>query len=186
MKYRAAATVGDELVIEGSLVAADNDLGRSRWRFLITAAADPSRVFVSAEVTLSWRGAAGVLPLPPRWSAPLSVGRGPGGKPVELLSVANTELLQPLPEEYTQSPKSMEVVVWSDDLEGGEGGRGELSTRALLNYFERIRTLSLGRGPDGELGLRRLHREGVSVVVRLLFVFTFALVKNVVFAHRSR
>ncbi|CAN0395531.1 unnamed protein product [Laminaria digitata] len=63
MKYRAAATVGDELLVEGNLVAVDSELGRSRWRFRITAAADPSRVFVSAEVTLSWLGAARVLPL---------------------------------------------------------------------------------------------------------------------------
>ena len=169
MKYRAAATVGDELVIEGNLVVADNDLGRSRWRFVITSAADPSRVFVSAEVTLSWRGAAGAVSLPPGWSAPLSAGRRPGGKSVDLLSVANMGLLHPLPDEFTRSPKNMEVVVWSDDLEGGGGRGGELSIRALLNYFERIRTLSLGRGPDGELGLRRLHREGVSVVVSCFF-----------------
>ena len=78
MKYRAAATVGDELLVEGSLAAVDNELGRSRWRFQISAAADPSRVFVSAEVTLSWLGAAGMLPLPPGRGAPLSAGAGPG------------------------------------------------------------------------------------------------------------
>lgn len=110
------------------------------------------------------------MPLPPGRNAPLSAGAGPDGKAVER-SFADTRLLQPLPDDYAQSPKSIEVVVWSDDLAGGEGGgRGGLSIRALLNYFERIRTLSLGRGPDGELGLRRLHREGVSVVVRDFFL----------------
>lgn len=93
--------------------------------------------------------------LPPGLSAP---------REAELVgSRADTQLLQPLPESFADSPKTLDVVAWSDDFEGGGGGK--LSTRAVLNYFERIRTLSLGQGPDGELGLVRLHREGISIVV---------------------
>lgn len=150
MKYRAAASLGEVVACSGDLVSSvEGDC--SRWRFELTDAADPSRVFVSAEATVSWPGGAALPPgttvCPPsndRTTAP-----------------AATQLLQPLPEPFADSPKTLEVVVWSDDLDGG----GELSIRALLNYFERIRTLSLGRDPDGELGLMRLHREGVSVVV---------------------
>lgn len=153
MKYRAAATLGEKVVVEGNLLSCDSADGCSRWRFHITAEEDPARVFVSAEATLSWPG---VGMLPPGLSAP---------REAELIdSRADTQLLQPLPEGFADSPKTLDVVVWSDDLEGRGGGK--LSTRAVLNYFERIRTLSLGRGQDGELGLMRLHREGISIVVR--------------------
>lgn len=155
MKYRAAATIGEGIAVEGNLVSSDSDTGRSRWSFELSDVADPSRVFVSAEATVSWPGDLAL----------------PGGTTVNIPPIAEgraaqikTRLLQPLPETFTDSRKTLEVVVWSDDLDGG----GNLSIRALLNYFERIRTLSLGRGPGGELGLVRLHGEGVSVVVRVL------------------
>lgn len=162
MKYRAAATLGETAIVEGSLVSCDTTHGRSRWRFKISAA-DPSRVFVSAEVTLSWPGEAEALPH--GWRAPPGAGLTLDNTLVES-RVADTQLLHPLPETFVDSPKILEVVVWSDDLEGTGGEGGDLSVRALLNYFERIRTLSLGRDVDGELGLMRLHREGVSIVVR--------------------
>lgn len=150
MKYRAAATLGERVVCSGNLVSSDEG-ERSRWRFELSDAADPSRVFVSAEAVVSWPG--GVALPPGKKASPPSAER--------TAAPADSRLLQPLPEAFADSPKTLEVVVWSDDLDGS----GELSIRALLNYFERIRTLSLGRGPNGELGLMRLHREGVSVVV---------------------
>ncbi len=156
MKYRAAATLGEVIACDGSLVAC-LDEERSRWRFELTDAADPSRVFVSAEAIVSWPGD---VALPPG----TTVGPPPTAAERTASARAEPQLLEPLPEGFADSPKSLEVVVWSDDLDGG----GELSIRALLNYFERIRTLSLGRGADGELGLARLHREGVSVVVSAL------------------
>ncbi|CAM9426944.1 unnamed protein product, partial [Scytosiphon promiscuus] len=152
MKYRVAATLGKEIAVQGSLVSSDSDSGRSRWSFELSDVADPSRVFVSAEATVSWPGD---LALP----AETTVTIPPGAE--RRTTQAEMQLLQPLPETFTDPPKTLEVIVWSDDLDSG----GNLSIRALLNYFERIRTLSLGRGPDGELGLMRLHREGVSVVV---------------------
>lgn len=155
MKYRAAATLGEVVACDGSLVARIDE-ERSRWRFDLTDAADPSRVFVSAEAVMSWPGD---VALPPGTTVSIPPSGGPTATGPE-----ETKLLQPLPEGFADSPKTLEVVVWSDDLDGG----GELSIRALLNYFERIRTLSLGRGSEGELGLMRLHREGVSVVVRAL------------------
>ncbi|CAM9784829.1 unnamed protein product, partial [Hapterophycus canaliculatus] len=153
MKYRAAATLGEEIAVKGSLVSSDGDSGRSRWHFELSDVADPSRVFVNAEATVSWPGD---LALPAR----AMMATPPGAE--RRMSQTEMQLLQPLPVTFTDSPKTLEVVVWSDDLDSG----GNLSIRALLNYFERIRTLSLGRGPDGELGLMRLHREGISVVVR--------------------
>lgn len=154
MKYRAAATLGEEIAVQGILVSCDSKGEHSRWRFELTDAADESRVFVSAEAIVSWPGGAG---LPPGAAV-----RTPSAEVEQTTKQADTQLLQPLPEAFADSPKTLEVIVWSDDLDGG----GELSIRSVLNYFERIRTLSLGRGPDGELGLMRLHREGVSVVVR--------------------
>lgn len=157
VKYRAAATLGEEIAVQGALVSCDDSSsgdGRSRWRFELAAASDPSRVFVTAEATVSWPGSAAMPP-------GVAVGKLPSAEP----TTTGTELLQPLPEAFTDSPKTLKVVVWSDDLDGGRN----LSIRAVLNYFERIRTLSLGRGKDGELGLMRLHREGVSVVVRFFF-----------------
>lgn len=151
MKYRAAATIGEVVACTGNLLSSSEG-ERSRWQFELSDAADSSRIFVSAEAVVSWPGG---VALPP----------GTGVSPPnaeQTTALTDHQLLQPLPEAFADSPKSLEVVVWSDDLDGG----GELSIRALLNYFERIRTLSLGRGPDGELGLMRLHREGVSVVVR--------------------
>lgn len=150
MKYRAAATLGEVVACDGNLVSSGQD-ERSRWRFELSDAANPSRVFVSAEAVVSWPGG---VALPPGTTLKTPSTERPTVQ-------AETQLLEPLPEPFADSPKTLEVVVWSDDLDGG----GELSIRALLNYFERIRTLSLGRGPDGELGLMRLHREGVSVVV---------------------
>ncbi|CAM9937215.1 unnamed protein product [Ectocarpus fasciculatus] len=156
VKYRAAATLGEEIAVQGTLVSCDDDGGsgggRSRWRFELAAASDPSRVFVTAEATISWPGGAAMPPGVAESKLPSSAE--PRTTDAELLP-------QPLPEAFTDSPKTLKVVVWSDDLDGG----GNLSIRAVLNYFERIRTLSLGRGQDGELGLMRLHREGVSVVV---------------------
>lgn len=155
MKYRAAATIGEVVACTGILLSSSEG-ERSRWKFELSDAADPSRVFVSAEAVVSWPEGVAVPP-GARVGAP---------SPERTTALADSQLLQPLPEAFADSPKSLEVVVWSDDLDGG----GELSIRALLNYFERIRTLSLGRGPDGELGLVRLHREGVSVVVSDCFV----------------
>ncbi|CAB1109740.1 unnamed protein product [Ectocarpus sp. CCAP 1310/34] len=155
VKYRAAATLGDEIAVQGTLVSCDDSSsggGRSRWRFELAAASDPSRVFVTAEATVSWPGGAAMPPGVAVIKLPRSA---------EPTMSDDTELLQPLPEAFTDPPKALKVVVWSDDLDVG----GNLSIRAVLNYFERIRTLSLGRGQDGELGLMRLHREGVSVVV---------------------
>eukprot|EP00752_Nemacystus_decipiens_P001401 g1386.t1 len=151
MKYRAAATLGEVVACTGNLLSSGEG-ERSRWKFELSDAADPSRVFVSAEAVVSWPGG---VALPPG----TRVG-APSGE--RTTARAESQLLQPLPEAFADSRKSLEVVVWSDDL---DGGGGELSIRAVLNYFERIRTLSLGSGPDGELGLMRLHREGVSVVV---------------------
>lgn len=157
MKYRAAATLGEEIAVLGSLVSCDSEGEHSRWRFELTDAADQSRVFVSTEAILSWPSGAALPPGATVRTLPSAEGAK------RTMTPANTQLLQPLPEAFAASPKALEVVVWSDDLDGG----GELSIRSVLNYFERIRTLSLGRGPDGELGLVRLHREGVSVVVRV-------------------
>lgn len=157
MKYRAAATLGEEIAVLGILVSFDSEREHSRWRFELTDAADQSRVFVSTEAIISWSNA-GALPPGAR------VHTLPSTEEAErTMAPADTQLLQPLPKAFADSPKALEVIVWSDDLDGG----GELSIRSVLNYFERIRTLSLGRGPDGELGLVRLHREGVSVVVSL-------------------
>lgn len=156
MKYRAAATLGEVIACDGSLVACLGE-ERSRWRFELTDAADPSRVFVSAEAIVSWPGNVALPPGTTVSTPPTAADRTASAR-------AETQLLEPLPEGFLDSPKTLEVVVWSDDLDGG----GELSIRALLNYFERIRTLSLGHGADGELGLVRLHREGVSVVVSAL------------------
>lgn len=150
MKYRAAATLGEVVSCTGNLVSSGRG-ERSRWQFELYDAVDPSRVFVTAEAIVSWPGGTA---LPP--------GTTVGAPSAErTTSQADSQLLHPLPEAFADSPKTLEVIVWSDDLDGG----GQLSIRALLNYFERIRTLSLGRGPDGEMGLMRLHREGVSVVV---------------------
>lgn len=150
MKYRAAAALGDVVACSGNFVSSSEGES-SRWQFELSDAANPSRVFVSAEAVVSWPEG---MALPP--------GTTPSAPSAERTAApADSQLLQPLPEAFADSPKTLEVVVWSDDLDGS----GELSIRALLNYFERIRTLSLGRGPDGELGLMRLHREGVSVVV---------------------
>lgn len=155
MKYRAAATLGEEIAVQGRLVSCDSEGEHSLWRFELTDAADQSRVFVSAEAIVSWPGG---VALPPGATVRTSLS----AETARTTTQANTQLLQPLPEAFADTPKTLEVVVWSDDLDGG----GELSIRSVLNYFERIRTLSLGRGHDGELGLMRLHREGVSVVVR--------------------
>lgn len=160
MKYRAAATIGDQTLVAGSLVTCDEASGRSRWRFDITDSVDSSRVFVSAEATLSWTGAGALPPghslkLPSTAAKEIEVSREKGSK------VATGLLRQPLPAGFSDSPKKLGVVVWTDDLDAS----GELTARAVINYFERVRTLSLGRGPDGELGLVRLHREGVSIVV---------------------
>lgn len=152
MKYRAAATLGEVIACTGYLLSSCEG-ERSRWQFELSDAADPSRVFVSAEAVVSWPGE---VTLPPGTTV-----SAPCAERTTAAPPADSQLLQPLPEMFADSPKTLEVVVWSDDLDGG----GELSIRAVLNYFERIRTLSLGRGPDGELGLMRLHREGVSVVV---------------------
>lgn len=153
MKYRAAATLGEIVTVSGNLVSCDLASGRSRWCFKITAD-DPSRVFVSAEATMSWPG---VGALPPGIRSP------PADQGV-LAQLADTKLLQPLSVAFEDPPKCLDVVVWKGDMDA-EGG--ELRVEAVLNYFERIRTLSLGRSVDsGELGLARLHREGVSVVVR--------------------
>lgn len=168
MKYRAAATLGETAIVEGSLISCDPDRGTSRWRFQITAA-DPSRVFVSGEATLSWSGVAGALP--PGQNLPSSAGV------MQASQASDTLLLYPSPDVLKDSPKTLQVVVWSDDLEGRGDGECELSIRAVLNYFERIRTLSLGRGSDGELGLTRLHSEGTSIVVRdYSFNFNFVVV----------
>lgn len=154
MKYRAAATLGEEIAVQGSLVSCDTEGKHSHWRFELTDAADQSRVFVSAEAIISWPGG---VDLP----AGMTIDPLSSAEP-KATTQADAQLLQPLPEAFVDAPKTLEVIVWSDDLDGG----GELSIRSVLNYFERIRTLSLGRGPDGELGLVRLHREGVSIVVR--------------------
>lgn len=153
MKYRAAATLGDVVACDGSLVAC-LDEERSRWRFDLTDASDPSRVFVSAEAVISWPGG---VALPPG----TTVGTLPSAADRTTAVRAESQLLEPLPEEFVDSAKTLDVTVFSDHVDLG----GNLSIRALLNYFERIRTLSLGRGADGELGLVRLHREGISVVV---------------------
>lgn len=152
MKYRAAATLGEQVLVTGSLVSCDAVRGRSRWQFAVTSS-DPSRVFISTEVTLSWPGEA-ALP------------RGYGAvNPVNELAIdgcAGTPSTESLPTEFCNQPKSLQVVAWSDDLDGGR-----LCIHAALNFFERMRTLSLGRSEtDGELGLMRLYNEGISVVVR--------------------
>lgn len=160
MKYRAAATLGEKVVVEGSRE-------RSRWRFEVTAN-DPVRVFVAGEATLSWPAASdgpgGAIPpgkvIPPRMATVQD------DSPFSSCCEEATTLFQPLPETFIDAPKSLEVTVWSDDLEHGVDEAGELSTRAVLNYFERIRTLCVGVEPDGKLGLMRLYREGSSIVVR--------------------
>lgn len=160
MKYRAAATAGENVIVEGNLLSFNSRESRSHWRFQISAA-DSTRVFVSAEVILSWPGGA----LPPGYSVLANADTALSDQ-VGDCPVVNAGLLQPLPKEFADPMKSLGVVVWSDDLEGGSSIGGEqLSIRAVLNYFERIRTLGLGRGADDELGLVRLHREGVSIVV---------------------
>lgn len=168
MKYRAAATLGEEAVVEGSLISCNPTQERSRWRFQVTAD-DPSRVFVAGEATLSWPatsdGPGG--PLPPGKVVPPRMAKVQDDSPFSSCCEEATTLYQPLPETFIDSPKSLKITVWSDDLEHGVDEAGELSTRAVLNYFERIRTLSVGVEPDGELGLMRLHREGSSIVVRV-------------------
>lgn len=154
MKYRAAATLGETVIVSGDLVSCDMAGGRSRWLFQVTAT-DPSRVFVSAEATISWPG---VGALPVGVAQPPANPATPNEQQAE-----HTALLQPLPAAFGDLPKRLDVIVWNGDLDAHSG---ELTITAVLNYFERIRTLSLGRDPDsGELGLVRLHREGVSVVV---------------------
>lgn len=168
MKYRAAATLGEEAVVEGSLVFCNPAQERSRWRFQVTAS-DPSRVFVAGEATLSWPATSDGLggALPPGQDIPPRVTTVQDDSPFSPCCEEATTLFQPLPETFIDAPKSLEVTVWSDDLEhSGVDDAGELSTRAVLNYFERIRTLCLGVEPDGEFGLMRLHREGFSIVVR--------------------
>lgn len=54
----------------------------------------------------------------------------------------------------------LDATVWQDELMDGK-----LSYRAILTYFERVRTMALGVSEDGELALERLQKEGVAVVV---------------------
>lgn len=100
MKYRAAATLGETAVVSGTLVSCDLTSRRSRWRFQITAA-DPSRVFVHAEATMSWPG---VGALPPGIRPPPA----DQGASVQL---TDTRLLQPLPAAFQDSPKVLCLVV---------------------------------------------------------------------------
>ena len=166
MKFRAAATLGEEAVVEGSLVSCDPARERSRWRFQITSS-DPSRLFVSGEATLSWPASADGAEesLPPGRFEPPSAAMTRDGEARQGRD-GETKPAQPLPEAFANTPETLEVTVWSDDLERSDSdGVGELTIRAVLNYFERIRTLCVGREPDGELRLMRLHREGFSIVV---------------------
>lgn len=149
------------MLVTGNLVASDHRVGRSRWLLRMADASDPSRRFVSMEVTLSWPGA-GALP------NDLSLGGTQSWSPDKVAK----GLLEDLPAEFNDARFEMDFKVWPDELEDGK-----LSLGVATNYFVGLASQALGRAPDGMLELLKLQKEGLAFVVRR-FVGCFGLCRK--------